>query len=329
MPGQQREANYAEFSMSSVGLVLGGGGITGAAYEFAALMAIRMATGWNPNDAEIMIGTSAGATVAAVARAERLEIEILTGGDHSRAEYVAHMSQYLLRRCRPTGFGRWLRHGIIPNLRNPGLEMTLGGPAVFDPEGIGDYAEALAGPLALTWPDKPTLITAFDLADRRLVVFGTEDAPQVRLRDAVAASSAVPMVYQPVEIDGRFYVDGGVASGTSAHLVFEHAKAPLDLIIIIAPMASETGRENARFYEGVFDRLGFESLTEELEVIEATWPDTDVVVLRPDEDVMDASRPNPMSVDQSIPTFLRTLGYLRRRLADSEVWDVLEQHLVR
>ena len=320
--------NYADLPMSSVGLVLGGGGITGAAYEFAALMAIRMATGWNANDADIIIGTSAGATVAAVTRADRLTIEVLTGGDHSRAEYVEHMSGFLLRRCRPTGFGRWVRHGILPGLRRPGIEMTLGGPAVFDPEGIADYAEFLAGPLAHSWPDRPTLITAFDLADRRLVVFGTDDAPEVPLRMAVAASSAVPMVYQPVEIDGRHYVDGGVASGTSAHLVFEHAKRPLDLILIVAPMASEQARDNARFYEGVFDRLGAESLSRELEIIQATWPESDVVVLRPDDDVLDAARPNPMSVEQSIPTFLRTLAYLRRRLAESDIWEVLETHLV-
>jgi NTE family protein len=314
--------------MSAVGLVLGGGGITGAAYEFAALMAIRMATGWDANDAEIIVGTSAGATVAAVARAERLTIEALTGGDHSRAEYVAHMNGFLLRRCRPSGFGRWLRHGVLPGLRRPGLEMTLGGPALFDPAGIADYTESLAGPMARSWPDRPTLITAFDLADRRLIVFGAEDAPKVPLRAAVAASSAVPLVYQPMEIDGRWYVDGGVASGTSAHLVFEHASRPLDLILIIAPMASETGRANARFYEGMFDRLGAESLARELEIIRATWPETEVVVLRPNEEVLAAARPNPMSVEQTIPTFLRTLAFLRRKLAEPGIWDVLAGHLV-
>jgi len=314
--------------MSSVGLVLGGGGITGAAYEFAALMAIRMATGWNPNDAEIIIGTSAGATVGAVTRADRLTIETLTGGDLSRAEYVSHVSGFLLRRTRPTGFGRWVRHGLLPGLRHPGLEMALGGPAPFDPSGISDYAEFLAGPMATGWPDKSLLITAFDLEDRRLVVFGTEDGPQASVREAVAASSAVPLIYQPVEIDGRLYVDGGVASGTSADLVFEHAKNPLDLILIIAPMAGEEARENARFYEAVFDRVGSESLTRELEIIAATWPETDVVVLRPDDDVLDAARPNPMSVEQSIPTFLRTLAFLRRELAASHVWDVLAKHLM-
>ena len=314
--------------MGSVGLVLGGGGITGAAYEFAALMALRMATGWNADDADIILGTSAGATVAAVARANRLEIEVLTGGDHSRAQYVDHMSGFLLRRCRPSGFGRWLRHGIIPSLRRPGLEMTLGGPALFDPDGIADYAEHLAGPMARSWPERTTLITAFDLADRQLVVFGADDAPEVELRQAVAASSAVPMVYQPVEINGRWYVDGGVASGTSADVVFQHAAAPLDLILIVAPMACEFERENARFYEGMFDRLGYESLVRELEIIRATWPKTDVVVLRPDDDVLAAARPNPLSVEQSIPTFLRTLTFLRRELARPETWEVLEEHLV-
>lgn len=314
--------------MSSVGLVLGGGGITGAAYEFAALMAIRIATGWNPDDAEIIIGTSAGATVAAVARANRIDLETLTEGEHNRQEHAEHIGQFLLRRTRPTGFGRWVRHGLLPGLRNPGLEMTLGGPAPFDPSGIADYVEHLAGPLATSWPDKTTLITAFDLIDRRLVVFGGDDSPEASLRDAVAASSAVPMIYQPVEIGGRPYVDGGVSSGTSADLVFEHAKRPLDFILVIAPMASERERDNARFYEGMFDRLGSEALKRELEIIEATWPETDVVVLRPDDAVLASARPNPMSVEQSIPTFIHTLAFLRRHLAESHVWDLLEEHLI-
>ena len=37
-------------TVSSVGLVLGGGGITGAAFHFGTLLALRMATGWDPNE---------------------------------------------------------------------------------------------------------------------------------------------------------------------------------------------------------------------------------------------------------------------------------------
>jgi len=127
--------------------VLGGGGITGAAYEFAALMAVEMATGWDPNESEIVIGTSAGATVAAVVRSDRLSIDVLTG-DRSRTEYVELMTGFLLRRARPRGFRRWFKHGLLPGLRKPGLELTLGGPGLFDPSGIVDYVEHLIGPYA-------------------------------------------------------------------------------------------------------------------------------------------------------------------------------------
>ncbi|NNL12986.1 MAG: hypothetical protein HKO82_04785, partial [Acidimicrobiia bacterium] len=48
---------------------------------------------------------------------------------------------------------------------------------------------------------------------------------------------------------------------------------------------------------------------------------------RPDAAVLAAARPNPMSVEQTIPTFLRTLAFLRRELAESHVWDLLEEHL--
>ena len=41
--------------MSRVGLVLGGGGVTGAAFHFASLFALQMATGWNPDDAEVVV----------------------------------------------------------------------------------------------------------------------------------------------------------------------------------------------------------------------------------------------------------------------------------
>jgi NTE family protein len=49
--------------VSKVGLVLGGGGITGAAYEMATLMSLQLATGWNPDDAEVVVGTSSGSLI--------------------------------------------------------------------------------------------------------------------------------------------------------------------------------------------------------------------------------------------------------------------------
>src|SRR5436305_13684588 len=49
-----------------IGLVLGGGGVTGAAWLIGALDAIESETGWRGSDADRIIGTSAGAVVGAL-----------------------------------------------------------------------------------------------------------------------------------------------------------------------------------------------------------------------------------------------------------------------
>ena len=146
------------------------------------------------------------------------------------------------------------------------------------------------------------------------------------LRRAVAASSAVPVVYEPVEIEGRWYVDGGVASGTSADLVLANPE-PLDLVIVIAPLAAVDPRRRHRFYEDIFDRMGRNALDTELRAIRDAWPDTDIVVLRPDERVLEVSRPNPMSTAAAIPSFLATLRSMRDDLGDPNTWRILERHL--
>jgi predicted acylesterase/phospholipase RssA len=148
----------------------------------------------------------------------------------------------------------------------------------------------------------------------------------VALKDAVAASSAVPVIFNPYEIDGRHYVDGGVVSGTHADLVLGN-RDPLDLVLVRAPMAADEPRDGAHFYESVFDRVGRTALYDELQIIEAAWPDTDVLVLRPSPMVLEAMRPNPMEPAGAVPTFVRTLASLRNKLAKPDVWNVLDRHL--
>ena len=65
--------------VSRVGLVLGGGGITGAAFQFGALLTLQLATGWNPNSAEVVIGTSCGALTGAMVRGDQLNLHTFVG----------------------------------------------------------------------------------------------------------------------------------------------------------------------------------------------------------------------------------------------------------
>jgi len=312
--------------MSRVGLVLGGGGVTGAAFHFGALLSLQMATGWDPARSDVVVGTSSGAVVAAFVRSGSLDLEALVGDAHGEQEFAEALGGRLFVRTQTRrGVGRWLRHGLIPGLARPGISMALGSPAPYTTDGIVDWLTSRLGDAAGAWPDEPTIIVAYCLEDKERVAFGTEGSPDVGLATAAAASSAVPMIFQPVSIYDKRYVDGGVATGTSADLVL--GGDPLDLLVVVAPMASVEVRPGARRYEGVVDRLGGTALTAELDTVKAAWPDTDLVVLRPDVGVLEESRPNPLSPHAALPTFLRTLRSMRSRLAQPEIWSVLQRHL--
>lgn len=314
--------------MSSVGLILGGGGVTGAAYEMATLMAIELATGWDPNEAEVVVGTSAGAFVAALLRSDRLMVDSLVVNGESREDVAARISRRLFNRAAGIGLVPWLRHGLIPSVRKPGVTALLGSPAPFTATGIHEWVTHQVGDAAAQgWPDRPTVITAYDIESKQRVAFGTDDAADVSLADAVAASSAIPVIFRPWKIDGRSYVDGGVVSGTHADLLLGSVQ-PLDLVIVIAPMAAEEQRERAWVHEKVFDRVGSAALDRELAVIGRTWPDTEIVVLEPSPQVLAAMRPNPLDPKGAVPTFIRTLIAMRRRLAQPELWSTLSRHLM-
>ena len=323
LPGK---IDLSSLSVSKVGLVLGGGGVTGAAYHFGALLALEMATGWNPNSAHVIVGTSSGAFVSAMTRGGALHLDTMLGAGETNSDVADWLRGHVYRRTRPSGLVRWFRHGLLPRLTNPSLAIALGSPGMYSTKGIEDWVEGAVGPLADSWPERPTVIVAYDLETRKRVPFGTEAAPLVPLKTAVAASSAVPFMFQPVALDGRWFVDGGVASGTHADLLLANPE-PLDLVIVVAPMAAVEARPGARFYEDMFDQAGRTALAMELDRIRHAWPNTQLLVLRPDERVLEAARPNPMSVEAAVPAFLRTLRSLHDQLGRPGTWELLERHL--
>ena len=315
--------------MTRVGLVLGGGGITGAAYEMGALMSLRIATDWDPNDATVVVGTSSGAFVSALVRHDTLGLDSLVLRNDDRDDVTERIRSHVYSKGASVGVTKWVRYGLVPGVRNPGLTMFLGSPARYSASGIADWVTSHVGPEAAAgWPSQPTAIVAHDIRSGRRVAFGTDMAPDVGLDDAVAASSAVPLVFRPYPIGDGLYVDGGVSSGTHADLVLGHGR-PLDLVLVIAPMAAEVHRHRAMFHEKMFDRVGVKALSRELHEIRSAWPDCDIVTLSPSPSVQNAMRPNPMDASRAVPTFMRTLISMKRTLAQPHVWERLEHHLSR
>ncbi len=313
--------------MHRVGLVLGGGGITGAAYQLGALMAVQLATGWDPNDAEVIVGTSAGSSVAATVRFGKLNVDAIVRPHETRDQVAGRIRRTIYRRGGKRQVVNWLRHGVLAGVLSPGVTFTIGTPAVYDAGGVADWVRAQIGDGAGDqWPDRPTAVVAVDVASKRRVAFGTVGAPEAGIADAVAASSAIPLVFNPYAIDGRLYVDGGVASGTHADLLLGYGD-PLDLIIVMAPLALPERRDGGTFFESVFDGVGVRALEEELGLIRAEWPDTEILVLEPPPGALSSMRPNPMDADAAVPSFIRTLTGLRSRLAEPAVWTVLQKYL--
>lgn len=314
--------------MSRVGLVLGGGGITGAAYEMAALMSLRMATDWDPNQADVIVGTSSGAFVTALVRHDALTLDSLVLPTDDRADVAERIRAHVYAKGHSTGMGQWVRYGLVPGVKNPGLSMFLGSPARYNASGIGDWVRAHIGEVASSsWPSSSTAIVAYDIKRGTRAAFGTDAAPQVGMADAVSASSAVPLVFRPHPIGDGLYVDGGVSSGTHADIVLGYPDR-LDLVLVVAPMAAEIQRRRARFHEKMFDRVGMRSLSNEIEMIRSAWPECEVITLTPSPSVQNAMRPNPLDASRAVATFMRTLISMKRTLGRSDVWHRLEHHLI-
>jgi NTE family protein len=307
--------------------VLGGGGITGAAYEMAALMAIRLATGWDPNQADVVVGTSGGSFVTALVRNDALTLDSLVLPTDDRDAVAERIRRHVFTKGSGVEMRNWMRHGIMPGLRDPGLTLFLGSPAPYHASGLADWVKSHIGEeRGESWPVTPTAVVAYDVVTRRRVVFGSATAPETGIAHAVAASSAIPLLFRPYSIDGGLFVDGGVVSGTHADVVLG-AGQPLDLVLVLAPLAADVQRKRALFHEKMFDRVGQRSLGEETHLIKDAWPDCDVVALSPSPSVQNVMRPNPMDARRAVATFMRTLISMKRTLARPDVWDRLDDHL--
>ena len=227
------------------GLVLGGGGVLGAAWMIGALSAVSDAYDWDPLDAEVLVGTSAGSVLAAllgcgfgVQTLLNHQRGIVAPGDpridfdHDTAAGGAMPPMPRLG----IGSAALVRRTVRHPRRVPPLAALAG----LAPRGrgslsaVGELIRAAVGDAE--WASHPaTWAVAMDYDTGRRTVFGRTGAPPATLPEAVMASCSIPGWYAPVEIGGRRYADGGVLSPTSLDLL---AGRGLDEVVVLAPMVS-------------------------------------------------------------------------------------------
>jgi NTE family protein len=206
-------------------LVLGGGGVAGIAW-ITGLLAGLADAGQDVTGADLVIGTSAGATVAGQL-GSGLSLEELL----ARQVEPARQSRELTASLDWERFAADLQPYLVPDgtpaeqLRGYG-RFALAADTVPESVRIGVIESRLP---SRQWPGTPTKLTAVDCESGELAVF--DAAAGVGLVEAVAASAAVPGVWPPVTIGGRRYMDGGVRSADNADLAAGAAR-----ITVISPL---------------------------------------------------------------------------------------------
>jgi NTE family protein len=216
-------------------LVLGGGGITGIAWETGLLLGLARA-GVDLADADRLVGTSAGSVVGAqLASGTSLEELYATQLEDPAGEIAASVGRLLVL--------RWAATVLVPGSR-AAKRARLGRAAVRAASRPGAVPEAeriavIRGRVPTDrWPDRDLRITTVDAQDGRFVVLDRHG--EVDLVHAVAASCAVPLVWPPVTVAGRRYVDGGVRSATNADVAEGAERA-----VVVAPLPRSLSRHHA------------------------------------------------------------------------------------
>ncbi|MEU0008290.1 patatin-like phospholipase family protein [Streptomyces sp. NPDC006314] len=206
-------------------LVLGPGGRLGTAWT-AGLTAGLRSFGVDLGEADLIVGTSAGAIVGAV---------IATGQDPARLATVRRFANASSAPHRPDPA---VTGAVFAVLSDPGLDPAdarrrVGRIALetVDAEAENQLLAQRAALIAAdSWPRRPLLIPAVDAESGEPIVWdATAGVPLVR---AVAASSAFPGIEPPVAVDGRRYLDGALRAGTNTDLAGDARS-----VVVVDPLA--------------------------------------------------------------------------------------------
>jgi NTE family protein len=194
-------------------LVLGGGGVTGIAWELGVVAGLHD-RGLDLRDADLIVGTSAGSVVGAQLAsgtdAERLFAAQLVPASQT-AERAANFDPAQIE----AAFARLMSSGPMdPAKLRAGIgTYALATTSISEAERRAIIASRLSNH---EWPDRRLVIVAVDTQSGQERIFDRTSG--VPLVDAVAASCAVPGVWPPVTIDSRRYMDGGIRSINNADL---------------------------------------------------------------------------------------------------------------
>lgn len=304
---------------SKTALVLGGGGFTGGVYEIGALRALDLlSVNRTVNEFDVYVGTSAGSFVAAavangVTPEEMMRVIVqqvptsfpdASASALLRPNYREFLSKGLLV---PVRVAQLVRSLVRDLGQISAVDIAVGlaeilPSGLYSGKGIEDYVRRI-----LADPDRTDdfrllqnelYLAATDLDTCERIVFGAQDWDDVPISRAVAASSALPMMYKPVRIKDREMVDGGIVSTTNLDIAVE---AGAKFIVVVNPLVpyvndfqkripTITGSRARRVSDMGFPQIGYQAFKllayQRLHDLARRWeeryPGVDVILVEPE-----------------------------------------------
>lgn len=239
---------------STIGLACAGGVIEGAVYEVGALCALDEAVeGIDLHDLDMYVGVSSGALVAAMLANGVSAWELSRGIVSESADESLNLEPEVLFRPAVTEYAGRLQRlpgTVLSSLRyyllNPGDLSLVGLLATFGsvvPTGLFTNAP-LERFLAKAFSSggrtndfrklaATLFVVTMDLDSAEVTVFGESGRNEHPISLAIQASTALPGLYTPVEINGRHYIDGVARRTVHASVALD---AGADLLFCINPI---------------------------------------------------------------------------------------------
>ena len=282
----------------NVALVLGGGGAAGNAWEIGIIAGLAEAGLDMTEAADLVVGTSAGATAAAQVRSGIPTAELLASVLSPPVQPVGQNRERPPSLPMATVFERMRVIGAAAtsaaDLRRAMGAFGLESDSTLEP-GAGQRRAMVAARLPRPeWPDRPMIVVAVDAHTGELAAFDRDSG--VDLVDAVTASTALPGLVPTVSVNGARYIDGGVRSPDNADLASGYAN-----VVVLSPLGgrSQTPPEAGQF-EGL--RRPPEWGTDLASQVEGLRNQgTHVEVITPDADSRAAMGTNQMDPATRIP----------------------------
>ncbi len=235
--------------VKNVALVLGGGGSAGHAWTIGVIAGLAEAGIDMTEAADLVIGTSSGATAAAQVRSGIPPAELLAS---ILSEPVPPVGQN-----RPPPPGPPMA-AVFERMRAIGAAAISAADLQRAMGAFGLESDATLGPAAAEqrramvaarlprqqWPDRPMIVAAVNAHTGELAAFDRDSG--VDLVDAVTAGTALPGVVPTHSINGTRYINGGVRSAENADLAWGYAN-----VVVLSPFGGRTGTLPAGQFEGL------------------------------------------------------------------------------